>query len=117
MSDYRKDLLKDLKNRSYSDKYLSAAYADSTEAFLVALRDVAAAQKGMTKLAAAAQVNRENLYRMLSKEGNPRLYHLRAVLEALKLRVRIESVVDDSEPRIRRPRSRAKLRARNRRGT
>jgi probable addiction module antidote protein len=95
MSNYRKDLLKSLRNRSYSDKYLSAAYADSTEAFLVALRDVATAQKSMTDLAASAEVNRENLYRMLSNDGNPRLHNLRAVLDALKLRIVIQSVADD----------------------
>ena len=98
MSNYRKDLLEDLKSPRYSAKYLSAAYADSAEAFLVALRDVASAQKGMTKLAAAAEVNRENLYRMLSKEGNPRLDNLRAVFEALNLRVTIEPALDASEP-------------------
>jgi probable addiction module antidote protein len=101
MSDYRTDLFKDLKNPRYSAKYLSAAYADSTEAFLVALRDVARAQKGMTKLAAAAKVNRENLYRTLSKEGNPRLTNLRAIFEALRLRVIIDST-DDSGPRFKR---------------
>ena len=41
MSDYKKDLLDDLKNRpGYAAKYLTAAAADSTEAFLVALLDV-----------------------------------------------------------------------------
>lgn len=91
MSDYRKDLLKDLKNPSYSAKYLSAAYRDSEEAFLVALRDVVTAQKGMAGLAATAEINRENLYRMLSKQGNPRFHSLRAVFEALKLRIVIQT--------------------------
>ena len=98
MSDYKKDLLEDLKSPGYAAKYLSAAYADSSEAFLVALRDVAKAQKGMTKLAAAADVNRENLYRMLSKGGNPRLDNLRAVFHALNLRIRIEPALDASAP-------------------
>jgi len=90
MSDYKRDLLRDLKSPAYAAKYLSAAYADSNEAFLVALRDVASAQKGITKLAETADVNRENLYRMLSREGNPRMKNLRAVFDALKLRVKIE---------------------------
>ena len=98
MSDYKKDLLGDLKSPGYAARYLSAAYADSSEAFLVALRDVAKAQKGMTKLAAAADVNRENLYRMLSKGGNPRLDNLRAVFHALNLRIRIEPALDASAP-------------------
>jgi probable addiction module antidote protein len=101
MSDYRSDLVEDLKDPVYASKYLSAAYADSLEAFLVALRDVGEAQKGMTKLATAAGVNRENLYRMLSEEGNPRLNSLRAVLGVLPLRVKFEPLVpsDISEPK------------------
>src|SRR5580704_15249687 len=92
MSDYKSDLLKVLKSSRYASKYLSAAYADSAEAFLVALRDVADAQKGMTKLAAESGVNRENLYRMLSEDGNPRLDSLRAVLDAMGLRIKVEPI-------------------------
>lgn len=47
MSEYKSDLLKDLKDASYAAKYLSAAYADSRESFLVALRDVANAKQGV----------------------------------------------------------------------
>jgi probable addiction module antidote protein len=57
----------------YCSKYLSAAFRDCAGTFLIALRNVADAQKGMSKLAAEAGVNRENLSRMLSDEGNPRL--------------------------------------------
>ena len=90
MSDYKKDLQKDLKNRpGFAAKYLTAAAADSTEALLVALRDVASARKGMTRLAQAAEVNRVNLYQMLSKEGNPGIRNMRAILDALQLEIRI----------------------------
>jgi len=84
---YKTDLLVDLKSVDYCAKYLRAAIADSVEAFLVALRDVGEAQQGMTKLATAAGVNRENLYRMLSGRGNPRLNNLKAVLDAVGLRI------------------------------
>jgi probable addiction module antidote protein len=84
---YKTDLLVDLKSLDYCAKYLRAAIADSPEAFLVALRDVAEAQQGMTKLASAAGVNRENLYRMLSGRGNPRLENLKAVLDAIGLQI------------------------------
>ena len=90
MSDYKKDLLNDLKNRpGFAAKYLTAAAADSTEALLVALRDVGSARKGMTRLAEAAEVNRVNLYQMLSKEGNPGIRNIRAILDALQLEIRI----------------------------
>jgi probable addiction module antidote protein len=87
MSDYKDDLFEDLKDPPYAAQYLSAAYADSAEAFLVALRDVADVYVGMKKLATRAGINRENLYRMLSEGGNPRLASLRAVLETLGMGV------------------------------
>jgi probable addiction module antidote protein len=93
MPGYKEDLLNDLrKNPRYAAKYLSAAAADSPEAFLVALRDVADSKNGMAELAAEAGVNRENLYRMLSEGGNPRLQSLTAILKALDLRLSIEPV-------------------------
>lgn len=43
--DYKADLLADLRDDPvYAAEYLSAAYDDSQEAFLVALRDVAEAK-------------------------------------------------------------------------
>jgi probable addiction module antidote protein len=44
----------------------------------------------MSKLAAEAGVNRENLYRTLSEEGNPRLDTLWAILKAIGFRVSLE---------------------------
>jgi len=89
--DYKSDLIADLRNDlGYAAEYLSAAYADSQEAFLVALRDVAEAQQGMAKVASQAKVNRESLYRTLSREGNPRLSTLNSVLNALGLKIAIE---------------------------
>ena len=57
--------------------YLTAAAADSTEALLVDLRDAGSARKGMTRLAEAAEVNRVNLFQMLSREGNPGIRNIR----------------------------------------
>jgi probable addiction module antidote protein len=88
--DYKADLLADLRDDlGFAAEYLSAAYADSQEAFLVALRDVAEAQKGITKVAAQAKVNRENLYRTLSRHGNPTLNTVGSVLDVLGLKVLI----------------------------
>jgi probable addiction module antidote protein len=96
MPSYKDDLLNDLRTEpGYAAKYLTAAAADSTEAFLVALRDVGIARKGMTSLAAAAEVNRVNLYQMLSKKGNPGIRNIRAIFDALKLRIVVE---EDSQP-------------------
>jgi probable addiction module antidote protein len=66
---------------------LTAALDEGDSAtFLLALRDVADA-RGMSTLAAKAQLNRENLYRMLSEHGNPQLDSLTALLDALDLRL------------------------------
>ena len=52
-------------------EYLKASLeeGDMPEVFLMALRNVAEA-RGISKLARNAHLNRENLYKMLSKEGN-----------------------------------------------
>ncbi len=88
---YKEDLLADLRsNLGYAAEYLSAAYADSPEAFLVALRDVTEAQKGMANVAKQTRLNRENLYRTLSERGNPTLNTVGSVLEALGIAVKFE---------------------------
>jgi hypothetical protein len=61
-------------------------------------RDVANAQAGLGKLAEAAQVNRENLYRMRSADGNPRLNGLSSVLKALGFKLKIETGESLTEP-------------------
>ncbi len=57
----------------------------------MALRDVADAQ-GLGKVAAEARLNRENVYRMLSDQGNPRLTSLFSVLYVLGLKIAVEPV-------------------------
>jgi probable addiction module antidote protein len=106
--DYKADLLNELRSDpDYAAEYLSAAKADSNEAFLVALRDVAEAQKGMKRVAKEASVNRENLYRALSREGNPRIDTLDSVLDVLDIGVKFVakhshtvSNVHDSDPAV-----------------
>lgn len=88
--DERDELIGRLRDPQYCSKYLTAAFRDSAGTFLMALRNVADAQKGMSKLAAEAGVNRENLYRTLSENGNPRLDTLWPVLKAIGLRVSLE---------------------------
>lgn len=72
--------------------YLNAALEeDDPEVFLLALRHVAEA-RGFTQLAQDTALNRENLYRMLSPTGNPKLTSLNAVLHSLGLRLAVEAV-------------------------
>jgi probable addiction module antidote protein len=87
---YRDSLLESLKDQAEAAAYLDAALEDEdSRVFLLALRDVAEA-RGISHVAAEADLNRESLYRMLSEEGNPRLSSLDALLRALGLRLAVE---------------------------
>ena len=71
-------------------EYLNAAAADGDpRVYLAALRSVAEAQ-GMAKVAKAAGVPRESLYRALSADGNPRFSTLHAILKATGLKMAVE---------------------------
>ena len=75
--------------------YLSVALEAYTEdqdtnAFLLALRDVAEAQGGLGKLAERTNLNRGHVYRTLSAEGNPRLDTMEKILHSLGFRLSIE---------------------------
>jgi hypothetical protein len=63
----------------------------------MAVRDVVEATNGMSELAATAGKNRENLYRILSEEGNPRLDSLWAIFAAMGLRIAVQSIVPIEE--------------------
>jgi probable addiction module antidote protein len=77
----------------FAAEYLRAALEDDAEprVLLVALRRVAEARGGIAKVAKAAGVERESLYRALSANGNPRLSTLAAVTKAMGLKVTIEA--------------------------
>jgi probable addiction module antidote protein len=81
--DYKEHLLDQLKDAEYAAGYLTAALEEGEDVFLLAVRDVAQAQGGMAALAQATKLNRENLYDMLSAEGNPRLSSIASILDKL----------------------------------
>ncbi|MBI2841607.1 MAG: putative addiction module antidote protein [Acidobacteria bacterium] len=88
---YHEDLVESLKDPEEAIGYLRAALeeSDMPEVFLVALRNVAEA-RGMSRVARDARLNRENLYKALSRKGNPELSSLYALLDALGLKLSIE---------------------------
>jgi probable addiction module antidote protein len=95
--DYKEHLLKELADSEYAAGYLTAALEEGEDVFLLALRDVAQAQGGMAGLARATQLNRENLYDMLSAAGNPRLSSVTAILDKLGLRVSFQPKEKETE--------------------
>lgn len=97
---YRDDLLKSLKDPEQAVQYLNACLEDEDpRVFLMSLRDVADARGGIRSLSREAKLNRESLYRMLSREGNPSLDSLAAVLSALGLHLSVESSKPKRRPR------------------
>ncbi|MBL7221451.1 MAG: putative addiction module antidote protein [Phycisphaerae bacterium] len=93
-ADYDLGLKEDLTDPDEAAAYLNAALEGSAQGvFLLALRDVANA-RGLTRLAREASLNRENLYRILSGEGNPRLSSLKALLDSMGLKLAVESKQD-----------------------
>jgi probable addiction module antidote protein len=83
VKNYKDELLKDLRNPREAAAYLNACFQDSEEVFLQGLKNVVEARGGMTNIANITDLNRENLYRTLSKKGNPKLSSLSAILEAV----------------------------------
>jgi probable addiction module antidote protein len=51
------------------------------EVFLLGLKHVTEAQGGVRQLSKSTGLNREHLFRMLSKNGNPRLDNLRIIAD------------------------------------
>jgi len=88
-------VVESLKDPHEARAYLNVALEEyekdgDTEAFLLALRDVAVARGGISMLAEKTKLNRQNLYRTLSNKGNPRLDTLGNILQAMDMRLSIE---------------------------
>jgi len=81
------------ENHEFAAEYLRAVLEDDDEpgVLLIALRRVAQARGGIAKVAKAAGIERESLYRALSARGNPRLSTLVAVTKAVGLKLTVEA--------------------------
>ncbi len=81
------------ENQAFAVGYLKAALEDTAEpgVLLLALRRIAEARGGVAKVAQAAGITRESLYRALSERGNPRLSTLVAVTKAIGLKLTVEA--------------------------
>lgn len=76
----------------FAAEYLKARLEDEDDprVLLLALRHLAQAQ-GVAKIAKAAGIERESLYRALSVRGNPRLSTLVAVTKAIGLKLTVKA--------------------------
>jgi probable addiction module antidote protein len=86
---YEESLMEDLKDSQEALAYLNAALEDEDQrVFLLALKDVLKAQDiDISAFAQESQLTRQNIYRILSKTGNPRWDSLTSLLQALGLQV------------------------------
>ncbi len=88
---YQEDLIEALKDPREAAAYLNAAMEEGDrELFLLALRNVAEAHGGMSAVSEKAKLNRESLYRMLSKKGNPEIKSILTLLNSMGLRLTVE---------------------------
>ena len=89
-------LIEDLQDPESAKAYLRVALEEyekdkDSEAFLLALRDVAEAKGGLSKLAERSHLNRQNLYKALSSKGNPKFNTVETILHGLGFRLSIET--------------------------
>ena len=77
----------------FAVEYLNGVLADGDEReLMVALRRVADAFGGISKLAREAKLNATTLYRTLSPKGNPELKSMNSMLKAMGLRLAVEPI-------------------------
>lgn len=90
--DYHMDWLKKFENANeYLEVVLEEYEKDGdTESFLLALRDIAEAQGGISELAKRTNLNRQNLYRTLSSTGNPKLNTILAIIHGLGFKLSVK---------------------------
>jgi probable addiction module antidote protein len=91
---YEIELMQHLQNPENAAAYLEAALDDYQESndgrvFLLALKDLAKAQGGISALAEKTSLNRQALYHTLSSIGNPRLGTMNAIIHALGFRLTV----------------------------
>ncbi len=95
---YEDHLVESLKDPAYAKEYLNAALEDDDyRVFLLALRDVATAF-GIKNIADEADLNRENIYKMVSPNGNPRISSLIGLLRAVGVRLKMETAESATQP-------------------
>lgn len=82
--------LRDIRDPSFAAGYLNAAAEDGhPEVFMIALRDVVDANGGIGAVAKRSGLGRQQLYKTLSRKGNPEFKTLRALLQAVGLAIAV----------------------------
>jgi probable addiction module antidote protein len=78
-----------LKTNEDIADYLEAVFEDGDPALVAHALGVVARAKGMAKIARAAGLGRESLYKALSPDGNPEFATVFKVMRALGLKLKV----------------------------
>jgi probable addiction module antidote protein len=92
---FQEYLINSLTDPQEAEAYLNVALEEyqedgDSEMFLLALKNVAQAQGGMSKLAGKTKLNRQHLYHALSAKGNPSLATLTEIIHKLGFQLSIQ---------------------------
>jgi len=75
----------------FAAEYLNAVLEDGNQKeLMLALRRIAEALGGVSKLAEQPELNATTLYRTLSPQGNPELKSLTSILKAIGMRIAVQ---------------------------
>ncbi|MCL2589420.1 MAG: addiction module antidote protein [Betaproteobacteria bacterium] len=81
------------KDPAYAVELLNSILEDGDQGeLLIALRQMTKAFGGVPKIAEQAQLNRTQLYRTLSADGNPEIRSLAAILKTMGLRLAVQPI-------------------------
>lgn len=81
------------KDPAYAVELLNSILEDGDQGeLLIALRQMTKAFGGVPKVAEKAHLNRTQLYRTLSPEGNPEIRSLTAILKTMGLRLAVQPI-------------------------
>jgi probable addiction module antidote protein len=83
------DHFKDLESQA---ELIRDAIAEGDPHYLAHALGIVARARGMTEVSAKTGINRKQLYRSLSKDGNPTMATVLKVVRALDLQMKIEQV-------------------------
>lgn len=90
-------LIESLKNPKEAAGYFNAVLEEcnncsdqeAQKMIMIALKNIADAQGGISKLSEKTGLGRESLYKTLSKKGNPKFYTLNALFKAMGMEIRV----------------------------
>ena len=82
-----------IKDKEYAIALLNSILEDGEQGeLLITLRQMAKAFGGLQAVAENAHLNKTQIYKTLSPEGNPALSSLSAILKAMNLRLNITTI-------------------------